>query len=157
MNTSSEPLAYFLTWTTYGTWLPGDARGWVRADRPGVWEECAALAASCRERLTEPPFVLTTDQRRIAESAIREHCEVVNWSVHALNVRSNHIHIVMTAVGKAGDRVMSSLKSYATRGLKSVISNRKKFWTRGGSARVLWDDFAFENAVRYVIEDQDRK
>jgi len=24
-----DPLAYFLTWTTYGTWLPGDERGWV--------------------------------------------------------------------------------------------------------------------------------
>jgi hypothetical protein len=25
-----EPLAYFLTWPTYGTWLPGDERGWVQ-------------------------------------------------------------------------------------------------------------------------------
>ena len=25
-----EALAYFLTWTTYGTWLPGDERGWVQ-------------------------------------------------------------------------------------------------------------------------------
>ncbi len=24
-----EPLAYFLTWSTYGTWLPGDERGWI--------------------------------------------------------------------------------------------------------------------------------
>ena len=24
-----EPLAYFLTWPTYGTWLPGDECGWV--------------------------------------------------------------------------------------------------------------------------------
>lgn len=24
-----DPLAFFLTWTTYGTWLPGDERGWV--------------------------------------------------------------------------------------------------------------------------------
>ena len=24
-----EPLAYFLTWPIYGTWLPGDERGWV--------------------------------------------------------------------------------------------------------------------------------
>ena len=24
-----EPLADFLTWPTYGTWLPGDRRGWV--------------------------------------------------------------------------------------------------------------------------------
>ena len=28
-----EPLAYFLTWTTYGTWLPGDERGWVKRKR----------------------------------------------------------------------------------------------------------------------------
>ncbi len=25
----SEPLAFLLTWTTYGTWLRGDRRGWV--------------------------------------------------------------------------------------------------------------------------------
>src|SRR5688572_5449193 len=25
----AEPLAYFITWATYGTWLPGDERGWV--------------------------------------------------------------------------------------------------------------------------------
>jgi len=24
-----EPLAYFFTWPTYWTWLPGDERGWV--------------------------------------------------------------------------------------------------------------------------------
>jgi hypothetical protein len=24
-----DPLGFFLTWVTYGTWLPGDARGWV--------------------------------------------------------------------------------------------------------------------------------
>jgi hypothetical protein len=26
----ADPLAYFLTWTTYGTWLPGDERGWCK-------------------------------------------------------------------------------------------------------------------------------
>jgi hypothetical protein len=25
-----EPLAPFLTWPTYGTWLPGHERGWVQ-------------------------------------------------------------------------------------------------------------------------------
>ena len=24
---TDEPIAYFITWTTYGTWLPGDERG----------------------------------------------------------------------------------------------------------------------------------
>jgi hypothetical protein len=26
---NSAPIAFFLTWSTYGTWLPGDDRGWV--------------------------------------------------------------------------------------------------------------------------------
>ena len=28
-NSMEETLAYFLTWTTYGSWLPGDERNWV--------------------------------------------------------------------------------------------------------------------------------
>ena len=28
-----DPLAYFLTWSTYGTWLPGDERGWIEHER----------------------------------------------------------------------------------------------------------------------------
>ena len=27
---TGEPIAYFITWTTYGTWLPGEERGWRR-------------------------------------------------------------------------------------------------------------------------------
>ena len=26
---TSEPVGFLITWVTYGTWLPGDARGWV--------------------------------------------------------------------------------------------------------------------------------
>ena len=29
VETSDYPLAWFITWTTYGTWLPGDDRGWT--------------------------------------------------------------------------------------------------------------------------------
>src|SRR4051812_6675116 len=28
-----DPLAYFITWVTYGTWLPGDECGWVEYRR----------------------------------------------------------------------------------------------------------------------------
>ena len=26
-----DPIGFFLTWVTYGTWLPGDSRGWVES------------------------------------------------------------------------------------------------------------------------------
>lgn len=35
-----DPLALFLTWTTYGSWLPGDERGWV--EKPGRFRESDA-------------------------------------------------------------------------------------------------------------------
>ena len=32
------PIAYHIIWTTYGTWLPGDARGWVKKNTLGIQE-----------------------------------------------------------------------------------------------------------------------
>ena len=32
-----DPLQLFLTWTTYGSWLPGDGRGWV--EKPGRFRQ----------------------------------------------------------------------------------------------------------------------
>ena len=43
-----EPLAYFLTWTTYGTWLPGDGRGWV--EKNGAIFASPLQPASARRR-----------------------------------------------------------------------------------------------------------
>jgi hypothetical protein len=57
----SEPLAYFLTWTTYGTWLPGDSRGWVNRHRKGgviVEAPCPALESYARGLMKDPPVVL---------------------------------------------------------------------------------------------------
>jgi hypothetical protein len=34
----SKPLAYFISWTTYGSWLPGDERGWVEKGTEGIQE-----------------------------------------------------------------------------------------------------------------------
>ena len=66
----SEPLAYFLTWTTYGTWLPGDERGWVADEGGDVRPPDPVKERVCRERMTEPPFVLTPEQRRVVETTV---------------------------------------------------------------------------------------
>ena len=36
-----QPFALHITWTTYGTWLPGDSRGYVghTLEAPGDWQE----------------------------------------------------------------------------------------------------------------------
>lgn len=70
-----EPLAYFLTWTTYGSWLPGDERGWV--DKPGqIREPDADRREAARRLMTEDELTLDNAQRSIVESTIEDHCRI---------------------------------------------------------------------------------
>lgn len=47
----TDPLTYFITWTTYGTWLPGDVRGWRKTNagpqlpRLGLWQRACRRGA----------------------------------------------------------------------------------------------------------------
>ena len=64
-----EPLAYFLTWTTYGTWLPGDERGWV--EKPGQFRELdVQRQQTARQRMTEPPLTLDGEQRALSKTPL---------------------------------------------------------------------------------------
>ena len=64
-----EPLAYFLTWPTYGTWLPGDERGWVEY-RHGWQLPDPARKREAQARLTDDACLLDQDQRRLVELTI---------------------------------------------------------------------------------------
>jgi REP element-mobilizing transposase RayT len=152
-----EPLAYFLTWTTYGTWLPGDDRGWNRRGDPEIRRANPLFVEMARSLLKEPVFRLSAGDRRIVEATIRDHCRVRNWHLHAVNVRSNHVHVIVTAGGYPPDAVRDQFKAWCTRRLREAGATRGRFWTEGASCRWINDEDALEAAVHYVIEAQDRK
>jgi hypothetical protein len=91
-----NPLAFHLIWTTYGTWLPGDARGWVEAGVPGVQPPDPGREDRARELMAESAVVLSPEQRRIVTQTIQDHARVRGWVLHAVNVRSNRVHVVVT-------------------------------------------------------------
>ncbi len=145
-------LAYFLTWTTYGTWLPGDARRWV--DKKGSAEtpyrqgdpERVAVA---RRRMKQAAVCLDAASRQLVDAAIRETCRVKHWPLHALNVRSNHVHLVVTASGQSPERVMTCFKAWASRRL-NPDAGRRRWWTRHGSTRYITNPASLARAVEYV-------
>ncbi|MEX1027188.1 MAG: hypothetical protein WD049_04175 [Candidatus Paceibacterota bacterium] len=53
----NPPLTYFITWTTYGSWLPEDRRGW-RKWKAGDQQPRPLLEAWCRDRMNEEAVVL---------------------------------------------------------------------------------------------------
>jgi REP element-mobilizing transposase RayT len=93
----------------------------------------------------------------VVEDTIRKHCAVRDWHLHAVNARTNHVHVVVTAVGYEPETVRDQFKAWCTRRLKASESARTRFWTEGGSCRWINQEADLEAAVFYVIEGQDRK
>ena len=153
-----EPLAFFITWTVYGTHLQGDEHGWHRwgkghqAPRPNlrVWR---------KEKLKYPILTLDHRQREAVESECKRHCELRGWPHWALNARSNHCHIVVTAPAKSGDNVRDQLKANSTRKLRelSPIFQDRPVWTVGGDWKCINDEDGLETVCRYVRDAQDLK
>ncbi|MBI4580165.1 MAG: transposase [Planctomycetes bacterium] len=145
----SAPIAYFLTWTTYGTWLSGDSRGWVRTGG-GVQEPDLILQERMRSRMKGESVVLDTIQRRTVDEVVRRHCDIRGWTLHALNVRTNHVHVVVSA-GIGPEEVLAQFKAWASRWLGKPAHQR---WTEHGSTRWINRVEDLEAAIRYTLEQQ---
>jgi len=149
-----DPLAYFLTWTTYGSWLPGDGRWWV--DSQGRFREPDPQRERlARERMTETELSFTALQRELVEKPVADHCRVRNWLLHEVNCRTQHVHVVVTAPGYAPEVVLEQFKAWCTRRLSQLQSKsgtqlREKWWTEKGSKRRLYDDDGLVAATYYV-------
>ena len=152
-----DPIGFFLTWNTYGTWLPGDARGWVEYQRgwqmPDPIRELEAAA-----RMTEDACLLNLEQRVAVEKQIAATCRFRHWHLHALNCRTNHVHSVVSAPNTKPKKIRIDLKAWATRCLKEKFDpNRENWWAERGSIRRLYDEDSLEATIRYVRDAQDRK
>ena len=155
-------LAYLLTWTTYGTWLHGDPRGWVAKGMRGIQPPDPELQDRSREAMAEEEAILTPVQRQIVEQTIHDHCRIRGWTLHAVNARTNHVHVVVTADRDADD-VMDQLKAWCSRklsdhaGLTKAVARkagRRRWFTEGGDKEKIEDEEHLANAIRYVLEGQ---
>jgi len=150
-----EPIAYFLTWTCYGTWLHGDPRGSVDRNhnqfgeafiRPDLQRQDSA-----RGRMRSNPVRLSDPQRRLVNREILRICEYFSWRVIELAVMSNHVHIVLQAPDCEINDVLAKLKRYTTRNMHDKGSYAgQRLWTRSGSTRYLFNEQNVEAAARYV-------
>ncbi len=96
--------------------------------------------------------MLSPDARAIVETAIREHAACKSWPIVALEVRSNHVHLLIRAAGTPPETVMNGCKAWATRALRAAghLEGRDKVWTRHGSTRWINTPASMTQAYRYI-------
>jgi REP element-mobilizing transposase RayT len=120
IGVQTSPIAFLLTFRTYGTWLHGDPRGSFQRRAGQAWPAALSpqphLERAMRRLLAHPPVRLDAAQRRLVTEAIEDACRRNGWVVHALAVRTEHVHVVLTTkAGTAPERTMTALKARATR------------------------------------------
>lgn len=151
----NTPLAYFITFTTFGTWLHGDKRGSI------VRKEGTTLLLSGQEKLNRherqklksSPVLLNSSHRKIVLDTIIEHCQIKQWHLYVAHIRSNHVHIVIKS-NKSIDHVSKELKAWPTRNLRKEGMTNPKIWTTGSSKKYIFTRQKLLEKIHYVAYEQ---
>ena len=159
-NDTDTPLGYLITFRCYGTWLHGDERGSI--DRFHNRYKSPYIAPNKKwhrhnaQVLEGNPITLDGSQRQSVEVAIRETCAIRRWHLHALNVRTNHIHAVISTGPMRPERTLIAFKANSTRQMRAdgCWPHERSPWAEKGSIRYLWNERSVAQAIEYVLYGQ---
>ena len=152
-----DPLAYFITWTVYGTFLQGDSRWW-RAKRKGSQQPEPLLEQWHRDRLKHDVVLLTEQHRGAVAHEIARLSEYRDWKLWSANPRTNHVHVVVSAPEHSGKQVRDQMKANCTRVLRDLDAQfvDRPIWTTGGDWKCINCEDDLGQAIVYAGEAQDR-
>jgi REP element-mobilizing transposase RayT len=144
---TAKTIAYMITWTTYGTWLQGDKRGFVKDGK--IYPANQSIEDSNRQSLAKDPVKLCPMHQRVVRDAILEAGNRLNQKIYALSVSANHVHIVAEYVPEPIGLVVRHFKGSAQAALrKAGVAGR--IWTRGFDKRYCFDEETLKNRIDYV-------
>ncbi len=155
--------SYFLTWTTYGTWLPGDARGSKsRKTNPFGFPDITPnplLVEYSRRQMKQKPYMLDVSQREVVKSAITSYTHKKSLELIAVQIRSNHIHIAIAETDLEPMKLISNLKRAISYELKIQFNDAAGFkhWSRGGHFKIIENEEALIQIIDYIVNEQGEK
>ena len=142
-----DVIAYMLTWTTYGSWLQGDERGWVRDGK--IYQPNKALFKANKESQKQDEFVLSKMHIEKIRDEIYENAKSLNQHIFALAVCKNHIHLLANNIDKPIHIIGGYYKSKTTKLLKR-LGVESKVWTRGFDKRYCYDKKDLSKRIKYI-------
>jgi REP element-mobilizing transposase RayT len=135
-------LATMVTTTSYGTWLPGDARGYVDDGQilppdPKRWTQARAL-------LAQAPVHFTPDQQDCLFESLRTAAVEFSYRLTDVCVESWHLHWIIVHEFDPVQVMVGRLKTRMRQAL-----NAGRIWTAGYCHRPL-NQRSLEDAQAYI-------
>ncbi len=138
-------LGTLYTFTTYGTWLRGDQRGWV--DNGIVLPPSPQLEAADRSRMKHVPFLFSTDDLlRIGDMIGQSLTTRIQQHIYALTVNTWHVHIVTAPSANDPPTIAKCAKEAVRYGLRPG----RPIWTDDYDKRYCFDESSLSNRIAYV-------
>ena len=136
-------LATMVTTTSYGTWLPGDLRGYV--DRGVILPPNPQLLRHAQAMLSKAPVYFTDAQQIVLEHAIHSAAAEFGYRLTDLSIESWHLHWIAE---HGYDSVATMVGRLKTR-MRQMI-DRGRIWTEGYCHRCLYTDDQINTARQYI-------
>jgi hypothetical protein len=140
-------IGYMVTFTTYGTWLQGDRRGYVKDGQ--TFEGNEQLLDANKEAMQQGAIRLNPKQKEIVKQAILNEAKELKQTIFAILVWSSHVHIVAENIDETIGKVTGRYKAAATKALREA-GLEGKVWTKGYDKRYCYDEYALRQMVAYV-------
>ena len=140
-------LGYLITWTTYGSWLQGDGRRYVKNSK--ILQENSALRKDNFMRLKNKPVKLSSQQQIIVCQAILNKAKTLNQRIFSLAICSDHVHIVAEPISEKIEKVVSYHKNAARLALRQN-GFTDRLWTRGFDKRFCYSKEQLNSRIKYV-------
>ncbi|MBI1335854.1 MAG: hypothetical protein GC164_02700 [Phycisphaera sp.] len=150
-----RPLAYHITFGTYGTRLHGDTRGTVHRsmNQPGdpIIGRDDKWQAIEKNLLRFEPVILTQPQRSEIETALPGIAERGGWSLHITAAQPDHVHVLLSTEHdpQAARKVLKRWLGQAV-SIKWPLAPEQSWWSEGGSVKWVWDEGYFQNVFEYI-------
>ncbi|MBN2272063.1 MAG: transposase [Sedimentisphaerales bacterium] len=141
-----------LTWTTYGSWLPGDQRGYV-ADAEILPGDERILERN-RKRRKSPAVKLNAREKEIVEQTIRAEAEKLGHKLEAVIVCSNHVHLLARRHAQSIEEIVGRYKSLTTRALWQQ-GRKGRIWSICYDKRFCFTEQDIATKAKYIQNHND--
>ena len=148
----AKTLGYLTTWTTYGTWLQGDKRGYVKNGK--IYPQSKGLRETNKQSKLQDAVKLSKVQQQTVREAIIQEAELQGQRIYALVVQPTHVHMVAAYIHQPICKIVAYYKKAARLALKAV-GHSGRLWTRGYDKRFCFDRATLQQRIKYV-QGQDK-